>query len=47
MGIKATINSGLSQELIKSFPDLVAVTRPLVEVTETFDPAWLAGFTDG
>ena len=30
-----------------AFPDVVPVERPLVELPQTIDPQWLAGFTDG
>jgi len=52
LSIKASINNGLSKELIESFPDIKPVLRPLVDneyaaSSSIPDPNWLAGFTDG
>lgn len=45
VGIKASMNLGLSDELNKAFPNYTQVDRPLVKLTKMPDPAWLAGFT--
>ena len=45
VGIKASINKGLSDELKTAFPDIIPVPRPQVEDPEIKDPHWLAGFT--
>jgi len=53
VGIKASINKGLSEELKAAFPNLIPVKRPLVSplsalsAKNIFDPYWLAGFTSG
>ena len=39
------MNQGLSEKLKLAFPDVVPVERPEVELTQTIDPDWLAGFT--
>ena len=41
------MNWGLSDKLTIAFPDVVPVERPVVELPETLDPRWLAGFTSG
>ena len=41
------MNNGLSEVLLKSFPDVQRATRPLVITTEIPDPMWVAGFTSG
>ena len=46
VAIRASMNLGLSDKLKLSFPDVVQVERPLVELPQTIDPQWLAGFTD-
>lgn len=46
IAIKASINTGLSDKLKNSFPDVYPVDRPLIKF-EGFHPNWLAGFTDG
>ena len=46
VAIKASMNLGLSDKLKVAFPDVVPVERPLVELPQTIDPQWLAGFTD-
>lgn len=45
INIKALLNKGLSGEL-KSF-NVTPIARPTVEVPETLNPNWLAGFTSG
>jgi hypothetical protein len=48
VSIKASMNLGLTAELIDSFPNIVPVDRPIVELhTEKIDPNWLAGFVSG
>lgn len=46
VAIKASMNYGLSDKLLVAFPDVVPVKRPLVELSQTIDSQWLAGFTD-
>ena len=43
VALKATMNLGLSEKLQAAFPDVVRVERPLVELSQTIDPHWLAG----
>jgi hypothetical protein len=45
--IKASINLGLTEELILKFPNTNPVVRPLVELPKVPHPQWIAGFTDG
>nr|QID02880.1 LAGLIDADG endonuclease [Orbilia oligospora] len=46
LSIKATINKGLSDELIKTFPHIIAIKRPLVTFIK-ITPEWFAGLTFG
>jgi len=46
VGIKASLNKGLSEELTQYFPDIIPVKRPIVEAPKNIDPNWLAGFTE-
>ena len=41
------MNRGLTPILLKSFPDTIAMQRPIVEISENINPNWLAGFVDG
>ena len=41
----AAMNRGLSGKLKLAFPDVVPVERLEVELPQTIDPNWLAGFT--
>jgi hypothetical protein len=43
---KASMNLGLSDELITNFKVINAVSRPVVKFTEIPDPHWVAGFTE-
>ena len=45
VGIKASINRGLSKELKAAFPDVIPAERPLVLDPKITNPHWLAGFT--
>ena len=47
VALKAAMNLGLSEKLWKAFPGVVPVERSKVELPQTIDPYWLAGFTDG
>jgi hypothetical protein len=47
VGIRASLNKGLSDELKNSFPNVNIIPRPTVEKTEIPDFHWLAGFIDG
>ena len=45
--LRASMNWGLSNELKESFPDVVAVQRPLIQNQVIQNPNWVSGFTDG
>lgn len=50
MGIKASMNLGLSDQLKIAFPNVPYIDRPLVQNKKIQDPgasSWLAGFTSG
>jgi hypothetical protein len=47
VGIRASMNLGLSESLKVAFPSLIPVSRPQVEFKGILDPHWLAGFVDG
>lgn len=47
VAIKASMNLGLSKNLIESFPNIILVDRPKVMNEKIKDPHWLAGFVAG
>ena len=47
IGIKASMNLGLSDGLKLQFPTVIPVIRPLVSYEGIPDPNWMAGFVDG
>lgn len=47
VSLKASMNKGLSEELLNSFPSIKPKLRPLVSITEIPDPFWVAGFVSG
>lgn len=47
VSIKGSINNGLTKDLMNAFPNITIVPRPLVQVTETPNSQWVAGFTSG
>jgi hypothetical protein len=47
LSLKSALNLGLSETLKAAFPGVKPVDRPQIDVTETFDPNWIAGFTEG
>lgn len=46
IGIKASMNLGLTEGLKEVFPAVIPEERPLIEEPEIKDPHWLAGFVD-
>jgi len=44
VSLRASINNGLSEELKSSFPNIIPVVRPKVELPTYINPYWLAGF---
>ncbi len=46
LSIKGAINKGLSDELLIAFPDIYIVGRPLIQVKETPNLKWIAGFVE-
>ena len=46
LSLKASMNKGLSSNLIKAFPLITPVDRPKVPAFEIVDPQWVVGFTD-
>jgi len=47
VNLRASINTGLSSELKAAFPNTIPVPRPLVELSSSINPYWLAGFVSG
>ena len=45
LGVKASINHGLSEQLKTAFPNILVVNRSAVKNQIIKDPHWLAGFT--
>jgi hypothetical protein len=41
------MNRGVTTTISKSFPNIIPVARPLVEVSKNIDSNWLAGFING
>ena len=44
VGIRATLNTGLNENLKEAFPGLIPAERPIVEGRIVPDPLWFAGF---
>lgn len=48
VGLKSALNKGLSEDLVKSFPNVNFMKRPIFEMTgEPLNPYWVSGFTEG
>lgn len=47
VAIKASLNLGLSEDLKAAFPDIIPVSRSLVENLKVPHPEWMAGFASG
>src|SRR5690606_24901048 len=47
IGLKSSMNKGLSLQLKAVFPGVEPVPRPTAELKGILDPHWLAGFVDG
>ena len=46
LSIKGAINKGLSKELFNLFPKINIIGRPLIQVKETPNLNWIAGFVE-
>lgn len=47
IGLKNSINKGLSNKLIKAFPNFVPANRPPFVFKGIINPFWISGFTSG
>lgn len=48
LSIKGALNLGLTEELIKNFPDVKSIIRPPFLINDLpLDPQWITGFTEG
>jgi hypothetical protein len=47
INIKASMNLGLSENLIKAFSNTKPVSRPYIQKSQVISPFWLAGFVEG
>jgi len=47
VGIKSVLNWGLSEKFKETFPNLIPVVRPKVDISEIKDVYWLVGFVEG
>lgn len=47
LSIRASINRGLTKELIESFPNVIPIYRSIINPTGIPDPNWIAGFSSG
>ena len=47
VGIRSSLNRGLTPILKEAFPDIISVNRPLVQSVGIIDPNWVAGFISG
>ena len=47
VGIRSSINRGLSTTLLEAFPDAYPVDKPKMLVPLTIDPNWLIGLQMG
>nr|ATI20511.1 LAGLIDADG endonuclease [Juglanconis juglandina] len=47
ISLRASMNKGLSFELLEAFPDIQPVQLPVVRNQKITDPEWIAGFTSG
>ena len=47
LGLKSSLNWGLSDKLIKNFKNVTSVNRPEYKFNGISDPFWIAGFTSG
>ncbi len=47
IGLKASMNKGLSYKLKAAFPNVIPVQKPIKKLPPSLDPYWLAGFITG
>lgn len=46
ISIRASMNKGLTDNLIKFFPDIIKIDKPSIKNKEILNPFWLVGFVD-
>lgn len=46
VSLKGAMNNGLTPILIKYFPNINPVERPVIKLQENLDPYWVAGFVE-
>jgi NADH:ubiquinone oxidoreductase subunit 6 (subunit J) len=46
LSFRASANSGLTDVLKESFPNIIPAKRPIVKVPKSIDPDWLVGFSE-
>jgi len=47
VGIKSVLNWGLSEKFKETFPNMIQIVRPMVDISEIKDVYWLIGFVEG
>lgn len=47
VAIRASMNLGLSEGILKAFPDINSYERPSIQTPSVIDSNWLAGFAEG
>ena len=47
VALKCNLNKGLTEVLMESFPNIVAVARPIYNFNGISDPFWISGFVSG
>lgn len=47
IALKSSLNLGISENLKKTFPNVIAINRPEYKFSGIPDPYWVAGFTSG
>lgn len=48
LSIRASLNKGLTDNLLNAFPDIIPIDRPVNQITDSpLHPNWITGFTEG
>jgi hypothetical protein len=47
LSLKSVLNLGLTDTLKTNFPNVKQISRPVVELSNSLDPNWVSGFSEG
>jgi hypothetical protein len=47
LAIYASINRGVSKKVLKYYPDIIPINKPVINLPDSLNPQWVSGFVAG